>query len=188
MAGSSFGTIFRITTWGETHGKAVGLVVDGCPAGLPLCEEDIQEIQGECSLDKEDLELDELSLDEFIPAVSKPITKTTVSKGLVSIIYAKTGKRIVFDQTFVEDLGVDKTLQIGYNDCHLLLGSNLSPSYKDRTLRKQGSKYVLYDSALIQELISNFNLDYTGVTSKTFNQVTYKQCQGNKVALITIKK
>lgn len=42
MAGSSFGTIFRITTWGETHGKAVGLVVDGCPAGLPLCEEDIQ--------------------------------------------------------------------------------------------------------------------------------------------------
>lgn len=152
------------------------------------CEEDIQEIQGECSLDKEDLELDELSLDEFMPAVSKPITKTTVSKGLVSIIYAKTGKRIVFDQTFVEDLGVDETLQIGYNDCHLLLGSNLSPSYKDRTLRKQGAKYVLYDSALIQELISNFNLDYTGVTSKTFNQVTYKQCQGNKVALITIKK
>ena len=42
MAGSSFGTIFRITTWGETHGKGVGVVVDGCPAGLPLCEEDIQ--------------------------------------------------------------------------------------------------------------------------------------------------
>lgn len=42
MAGSSFGTVFRITTWGESHGKAVGAVVDGCPAGLPLCEEDIQ--------------------------------------------------------------------------------------------------------------------------------------------------
>lgn len=42
MAGSSFGTIFRITTWGESHGKALGVVVDGCPAGLPLCEEDIQ--------------------------------------------------------------------------------------------------------------------------------------------------
>ena len=42
MAGSSFGTIFKITTWGESHGKAVGAVVDGCPAGLPLCEEDIQ--------------------------------------------------------------------------------------------------------------------------------------------------
>ena len=42
MAGSSFGNIFRITTWGESHGKGIGVVVDGCPAGLPLCEEDIQ--------------------------------------------------------------------------------------------------------------------------------------------------
>ncbi|MDY5026321.1 MAG: chorismate synthase [Oliverpabstia sp.] len=42
MAGSSFGTIFRITTWGESHGAGVGVVVDGCPAGLSLCEEDIQ--------------------------------------------------------------------------------------------------------------------------------------------------
>ena len=42
MAGSSFGTIFKITTWGESHGKALGVVIDGCPAGLELCEEDIQ--------------------------------------------------------------------------------------------------------------------------------------------------
>ena len=42
MAGSTFGEAFRITTWGESHGKAVGVTVDGCPAGLPLCEEDIQ--------------------------------------------------------------------------------------------------------------------------------------------------
>lgn len=42
MAGSSFGTIFRITTWGESHGKGIGVVVDGCPAGLALTEEDIQ--------------------------------------------------------------------------------------------------------------------------------------------------
>ena len=42
MAGSEFGTIFRVTTWGESHGKAIGEVVDGCPAGLSLCEADIQ--------------------------------------------------------------------------------------------------------------------------------------------------
>lgn len=42
MAGSTFGNSFKITTWGESHGKALGVVVDGCPAGLPLCEEDIQ--------------------------------------------------------------------------------------------------------------------------------------------------
>ncbi len=42
MAGSTFGTLFRISTWGESHGKGVGVVVDGCPAGLSLSEEDIQ--------------------------------------------------------------------------------------------------------------------------------------------------
>lgn len=42
MAGSTLGTIFKITTWGESHGEGLGVVIDGCPAGLPLCEEDIQ--------------------------------------------------------------------------------------------------------------------------------------------------
>lgn len=42
MAGSTFGNLFRITTWGESHGPALGVVIDGCPAGLALNEEDIQ--------------------------------------------------------------------------------------------------------------------------------------------------
>jgi len=42
MPGNSFGTIFRITTWGESHGKAVGAVVDGCPSGLEISEQKIQ--------------------------------------------------------------------------------------------------------------------------------------------------
>ena len=41
-SGSTTGNIFKITTWGESHGKAIGVVVDGCPAGLSLCEEEIQ--------------------------------------------------------------------------------------------------------------------------------------------------
>ncbi len=42
MAGSTYGTAFSITTWGESHGPAIGAVIDGCPAGLGLSEEDIQ--------------------------------------------------------------------------------------------------------------------------------------------------
>lgn len=42
MSGSTFGNKFTITTWGESHGKALGVVVDGCPAGLKLDETDIQ--------------------------------------------------------------------------------------------------------------------------------------------------
>lgn len=42
MFGSTYGTIFKVMTWGESHGKGIGVVVDGCPAGLLLCEDDIQ--------------------------------------------------------------------------------------------------------------------------------------------------
>ncbi|MFZ2631122.1 MAG: chorismate synthase [Desulfosalsimonadaceae bacterium] len=42
MSGNTFGTIFRITTWGESHGPAVGVVVDGCPPNIPMDESIIQ--------------------------------------------------------------------------------------------------------------------------------------------------
>lgn len=41
MASNHFGNLFRITTWGESHGKAIGVVIDGCPSGLLLSDEDI---------------------------------------------------------------------------------------------------------------------------------------------------
>jgi chorismate synthase len=42
MAGNSFGHLFRITTFGESHGGAVGVVLDGCPPGISITEEEIQ--------------------------------------------------------------------------------------------------------------------------------------------------
>ncbi|MBO0736181.1 MAG: chorismate synthase [Alphaproteobacteria bacterium] len=42
MAGNSFGTLFRFTSWGESHGPAIGVVLDGVPPRLPLAEPDIQ--------------------------------------------------------------------------------------------------------------------------------------------------
>ena len=44
MAGSVFGKLFTVTTFGESHGRALGAVVDGCPAGLELTEETIQKM------------------------------------------------------------------------------------------------------------------------------------------------
>ena len=42
MSGNSFGKIFKATTWGESHGTAIGVVIDGCPSGIELSERDIQ--------------------------------------------------------------------------------------------------------------------------------------------------
>ena len=47
MAGNHFGTLFKIVTWGESHGPAIGVVIDGCPAGLELS---VEEINAELSL------------------------------------------------------------------------------------------------------------------------------------------
>lgn len=43
MASNHFGNLFQITTWGESHGKAIGVVIDGCPAGLALSEKEIND-------------------------------------------------------------------------------------------------------------------------------------------------
>jgi chorismate synthase len=42
MSHNTFGHMFRVTTWGESHGPAIGCVIDGCPPGIPLTEADIQ--------------------------------------------------------------------------------------------------------------------------------------------------
>jgi len=42
MSYNTFGHMFRVTTWGESHGPAIGCVIDGCPPGVPLTEQDIQ--------------------------------------------------------------------------------------------------------------------------------------------------
>jgi len=42
MASNSFGNVFRVTTWGESHGSCIGCVIDGCPAGIEITQEEIQ--------------------------------------------------------------------------------------------------------------------------------------------------
>lgn len=41
MGSNTFGNLFKVTTWGESHGPAIGLVIDGCPPGIELCAEDV---------------------------------------------------------------------------------------------------------------------------------------------------
>ena len=42
MSGNTLGTLFTVTSFGESHGPAIGCIVDGCPPGLAICEADIQ--------------------------------------------------------------------------------------------------------------------------------------------------
>ena len=67
MAGNTFGQLFRITTFGESHGGAVGVVVDGCPPGLKITEAEIQKEldrrkTGQSSITSQRLEQDEIHI------------------------------------------------------------------------------------------------------------------------------
>ncbi|MCB1213496.1 MAG: chorismate synthase, partial [Chlamydiia bacterium] len=42
MSSNTFGKLFRVTTWGESHGSAVGVIIDGCPAGLQITQGEIE--------------------------------------------------------------------------------------------------------------------------------------------------
>ena len=42
MSGNTIGKIFSVTTFGESHGEALGCIIDGCPPGLPITKEEIQ--------------------------------------------------------------------------------------------------------------------------------------------------
>ena len=52
-SGSEFGSILRLTTWGESHGAGIGAVLDGFPAGMELSEEDIQKLNDDYLVRKE---------------------------------------------------------------------------------------------------------------------------------------
>jgi len=72
---SQFGQLFRISTWGESHGGGVGVVVDGCPPRLPLCEADIQ-----------------VDLDRRRPGQSEIVTSTRPISAAFSQVFLK-GRR-----------------------------------------------------------------------------------------------
>jgi chorismate synthase len=79
MAGNSFGKAFKITTFGESHGKGIGAVIDGCPSGISLCEEDfVKEMErrrpGRAPLDTPRFETDRV---EILSGVFEEVTLGT---------------------------------------------------------------------------------------------------------------
>ena len=75
MSGNTLGTLFTLTSFGESHGPAIGGVVDGCPPGLELCKEDIQ-----------------VELDRRKPGTSRHVTQRKEPAGASVIILRPCSK------------------------------------------------------------------------------------------------
>lgn len=97
MAGSVSGDIFRVTTWGESHGTAVGVVIDGCPAGVKISEEMIQKYMDRrkpgavkySTMRKEDDEIKILSGIFEGKTTGTPISMLVVNKDHRSVDYSE---------------------------------------------------------------------------------------------------
>ena len=80
MSGSTFGHLFQVTNFGESHGPAIGCVIDGCPPGMALSEGDIQP-----------------ELDRRRPGTSRHVTQRTLM-GVIS--FYDVAKAVVDSQDF----------------------------------------------------------------------------------------
>lgn len=170
MAGSMYGTLFRVSTWGESHGKGIGVVVDGCPAGLPLCEEDIQVYlnrrkPGQSKFTTARQEGDQV---EILSGVFEGVTTGTP----ISLVVMNQDQRSkdysaisgVFrpghaDYTFHEKYGVRDYRGGGRSSARETIARVAAGAIASRLLEKLGVKVVAYTKAIGGISVKEENFD-----------------------------
>jgi chorismate synthase len=96
MSHNTFGHLFRVTTWGESHGPSIGCVVDGCPPGIPLTEADIQPFldkrrPGQSRYTTQRQELDEVKILSGVFANAEGVQVTTGAP--IALVIENTDQR-----------------------------------------------------------------------------------------------
>lgn len=159
MAGSSFGNIFRVTTYGESHGKAMGVIVDGCPAGLELNEEDIQKF-----LDRRKPGQSKISTprkeDDKVEILSGIFEGVTTGTPISLIVYNKTQKSSDYssisdvfrpghaDFTFQMKYGVRDYRGGGRSSARETIGRVAAGAIAMKILEQLGVEFVSYVSSV----------------------------------------
>ena len=166
MAGSSFGNIFRITTWGESHGKALGVVVDGVPAGLTLSEADIQAFldrrkPGQTSISTPRVEADQVEILSGVfegrttgTPISMLVRNTSQKSGDYSEIasYYRPGHA---DYTFDEKYGFRDYRGGGRSSGRETIGRVAAGAIASKILKSMGIDVFAYTTA-----IGEITIDY----------------------------
>ncbi|MCR5144441.1 MAG: chorismate synthase [Lachnospiraceae bacterium] len=170
MAGSSFGQIFKITTWGESHGKALGVIVDGVPAGLKLDEDDIQQFldrrkPGQSKFTTARAEGDQVEILSGVfegKTTGTPISLMVKNADQHSKDYSNISH--VFrpghaDYTFWEKYGIRDYRGGGRSSGRETIGRVAAGAIAIKILRKLGIEIVTYSKAIGPVEIENFDAD-----------------------------
>ena len=147
MSGSTFGTLFRVTTWGESHGPGVGVVIDGCPAGIPLSEQDIQQF-----------------LDRRKPGQSKYTTKRNESDSVEILSGVFEGTDYCFDQKY----GFRDYRGGGRSSGRETIGRVAAGAIASKLLGELGIVLTTYAKSIGPVTVDEADYDFTEITNNSF--------------------
>lgn len=119
---------------------------------------------------------------------SKSTEKTIGETGVCTVVNClKNGnKRIVLASKLLKQLGEPTSVEIGIMPTGIAIASSLPIDANSFQIKKQGAKRVIYAGQLVNELVEEFNLDYSKRTSITFGEVQYEDVNGTCIAMIKV--
>lgn len=166
--GNSIGKIFRITNWGESHGKAIGVVVDGCPSLLPLTDADIQR-----ELDRRRPGQSALATprqeDDRVEILSGVYEGKTTGAPISLIIYNKDVKKSDYADiknvfrpshagyAYTAKYGIYDPYGGGRSSARLTAGTVAAGAIAQKILKQHGIRILAYVES-IQEILSDVDL------------------------------
>lgn len=164
MSGNSFGQIFRITSYGESHGKGIGVVIDGCPAGLTLDESSVQKALARRKPGQSSITSARAESDSYI-------IQSGISNGIT------TGAPIAFFVPNIDAQSKDyEVLQQAYRPSHADYTYDMKYGIRDITGGGRSSAREtiarVIAGAIAQQLLATYNIEITAYVS----QISTIQC------------
>lgn len=194
--GNTFGTIFRITTWGESHGGGVGVVVDGCPSLLELSEADIQpdldrRRPGQSSIVTPRKESDTIQILSGVfegKTLGTPISMMTMNKDARPSAYEEMAVKFRpshADYTYTAKYGIRNWQGGGRSSARETIGRVAAGAIAKKILREQFGVEILAYVTRVQDIEAT--VDRGGVTMEQVES-NIVRCPDNETAVRMIER
>lgn len=125
-------------------------------------------------------------VNEFIPSTCID-TNRTIGTGGISVVYSSNGKRLTLNAAILKHFSNKESVQIAYNDSLLAIATFLGDEHTDYVFSKSGKNGVIYNAALVKEIVSQFHLDFSNRTSITFPVYELQEQENEKIVIINMK-
>lgn len=124
---------------------------------------------------------------DAVPFSAKNTARSLATKGVFTLVKAKTGNRAVINKEASEYLQNPSTLQFSYNEDSLIIGTKLPNNNNNFNVKAYKNKSIIYSVPLVREIAERFKLDFSNRTSMTFDEAEYTSYEGSPVLVIKIK-